>query len=158
MPEMALCFAYGSNMDYEQMRKRCPSARFICIAKLPDHRLAFTRKSVKRNCGVADAVPESGCEVWGVVYEITDEDLERLDRCEGFSPGRARNSYIREKRYVLADGDPNRPIEVHIYFAVREENPPLPNEEYKRQLVKGAQFWSLPAGYIAELERIKTAP
>ena len=48
-----LYFAYGSNMEWKQMRERCPSAMFVCIAKLKDRRLAFTRKSKDRGCGVA---------------------------------------------------------------------------------------------------------
>jgi len=40
-----LYFAYGSNMDWAQMRSRCRTARFVCVEKLKDHRLAFTRKA-----------------------------------------------------------------------------------------------------------------
>jgi gamma-glutamylcyclotransferase len=42
---MPLTFAYGSNLDCTQMRERCPSTRFVCIAALKDYRLAFTRHS-----------------------------------------------------------------------------------------------------------------
>ena len=61
---MPLYFAYGSNLHWPQMKERCPSARFHCVAKLKDHRLAFTRKSISRDCGVADVVPEQGHDVW----------------------------------------------------------------------------------------------
>ena len=67
-----LYFAYGSNMNWQQMRERCPSARFVGVALLSEHKLAFTRKSKKRGCGVADAVLEGGRKVWGVIYEIDD--------------------------------------------------------------------------------------
>lgn len=53
---MHFYFAYGSNLDWHQMKKRCPYARFRCVAKLPNHRLAFTRKSRTRGCGVSDVV------------------------------------------------------------------------------------------------------
>ena len=49
-----LYFAYGSNLDWAQMKSRCPSATFVDRAKLKDHRLAFTRKSKDRDCGAAD--------------------------------------------------------------------------------------------------------
>ena len=42
------------------MKERCPSAKFVAVAKLTDHSLQFTRRSVNRGCGVADAVPERG--------------------------------------------------------------------------------------------------
>jgi len=68
-----LYFAYGSNLDFAQMRDRCPSALFVAIAKLPDHRLAFTRKSIKRACGVADAVPEETASG----FHLLDESARR---------------------------------------------------------------------------------
>ena len=83
-----LYFAYGSNMDCAQIRTRCPSASFIGIAKLPNHKIAFTRKSTRRGCGVADVVRQDGAGVWGVVYEITDSDLAQLDKDEGYREGR----------------------------------------------------------------------
>ena len=151
-------FAYGSNLDWSQMRERCPSARFVAVAKLKGHRLAFTRRSTGRGCGVADAVSDPGHDVWGVVYEIDQRDVGSLDQSEGFAPGRARNSYVREERHVYAEGDDQRPLITSIYFAIKEDNPPLPNAEYKRLIVDGAKFWHLPQGYIAELERIEVAP
>ena len=69
-----LYFAYGSNMDWDQMRTRCPSAAFVGIARLPDHRLAFTRFSKTRKCGVADVVPAKGQSVWGAVFSIDERD------------------------------------------------------------------------------------
>jgi len=134
------------------MRERCPSARFVSVAKLPDHRLAFTRNSKNRGCGVADVIGTTGHDVWGVVYEIIDpEDVERLDRFEGVPSG----AYVRnDSQQVFLRGEPEQPEEASIYFAVREDNPPLPNAEYKSLLVGGARFWQLPAAYIQELEQI----
>lgn len=77
-----LYFAYGSNMECIQIKKRCPSASFVGIAKLSDYRLAFTRRSTKRRCGVADVVPEEGHRVWGVIFKIAEGDIKRLDECE----------------------------------------------------------------------------
>ena len=34
-------FAYGSNMNWTQMQRRCPSSRFVCTARLPGYRLAI---------------------------------------------------------------------------------------------------------------------
>src|SRR5207247_4630457 len=35
---LTLYFAYDSNMDWAQMKERCPFAKFVCRAKLPSHR------------------------------------------------------------------------------------------------------------------------
>jgi len=150
-----LYFAYGSNMAWDQMRDRCSSARFVGIALLPDHKLAFTRKSVNRNCGVADAVAQGGQKIWGVVYEISDLDVGKLDTSEGYRPGREKNSYSRHERLVFVDGDDTRPMTVAVYFADPQPNPPLPNNEYKNLILLGARHWHLPADYILQLEEIK---
>jgi gamma-glutamylcyclotransferase len=150
-----LCFAYGSNMDWTQMKERCASTRFAGVALLPDHRLAFTRKSVKRGCGVADAVPGVGRELWGVVYEVSDSDVGKLDACEGYSPGRAKNAYWRRECRVLLDGDDRRPLTASAYFGDAQPSPPLPNQAYKDLILSGARHWHLPNRYIEDLERIE---
>lgn len=153
-----LYFAYASNMYWQQMRERCPSARFICVAELKDHRLAFTRESTHRGCGVGDVVSEPGKNVWGVVYEVDEGDIVRLDQAEGFVPGSLDNAYTREECQVYIDGNEKKPVNVSIYFAVKQDNPPLPNWKYKQLIVEGAKFWHLPSEYIKTLEQIETGP
>lgn len=147
-----LYFAYGSNMNWRQIIERCPSVRFVGIALLPDHKLAFTRKSIKRGCGVADAVPEHDQKMWGVVYEINDLDVGKLDASEGYRPGRLKNSYFRRECMVLLDGDDQQPLAVFTYFGDPQPNPPLPNIEYKNLILSGARHWHLPAEYARQLE------
>lgn len=153
-----LYFAYGSNMDCSQMRTRCPSASFIGIAKFPNHKIDFTRKSTRRGCGVADVVRQDGAAVWGVVYEITDSDLAQLDKDEGYREGRpaSANSYVREQRQVLLNGNEGNPLSAWTYIANPQPNPPLANADYKALLVNSAKFWRLPADYLQQLENIRT--
>ena len=149
-----LYFAYGSNMNWLQMQDRCPSARFLHLAVLPDYQLAFTRKSIKRGCGVADVVPAPGQNVWGVVYEISNRDVENLDRSEGYRSGRERNSYWRRECLVLLMGDERRPQKLFAYFGDPQSKPPGPNAEYKELIVSGARQWHPPNDYIRQLEAI----
>lgn len=153
-----LYFAYGSNMDADQMKCRCPSAEFKCRAKLPDHRLAFTRKSSNRGCGVADVVPDEDKDVWGVVYDIDEQDVACLDRCEGYRPRRPKqcNAYVREECTVIEEGDPERPSKVWTYFANPLPDPPPPSDEYMQTIIRGARHWGLPKGYVQKLEGIDT--
>ena len=148
-------FTYGSNLVWTQMCNRCPSARFLCAAKLTDHRLAFTGKSIARNCGVADVIDGLGSDVWGVVYQIDEADLGPLDHSEGYSPGRRRNAYKREKRRVLADGDSKSPLTVWIYFAYTLRNPPLPSEAYKKLIVDGPDSGTFPRNTFAGLKELR---
>ena len=169
-------------MDWPQMQRRCQTARFVCVARLPDYRFAIARHSRLRHCGTANIFLETGCEVWGVVYDVCDRDLATLD---GFEDG-----YRRDKVFVYDRNDPstrapalagdsrsgfrptgvvegatslpvglhgNRPIETLVYIAPREVGVPLPNAEYKQLLLAGARHWRLPPDYCAMLERIEIA-
>ncbi len=154
-----LYFAYGSNMDSAQMEERCPSAKFVCRAKLPLHRLAFTHKSVHRGCGVADILRDEAKDVWGVVYDLPENEFKHLDRDESIRPGRPYNpnAYTRENHHVWREGDAKRPLLVSLYRGHPQPNPPLPDCDYKKLIVEGARHWQLPVTYIQELESIQTA-
>ncbi len=149
-------FAYGSNMNWEVIRARAPSAKYISIARLKDHRLTVSRKCTRRECGVADVVPDRDHEVWGVLYEIDERDFVVLDDAEDFVAGRAQNGYTRRENNVYINGE-DTPLLVWVYFAEKEDNPPLPNSEYKKLMVEGARHWQLPDKYIEQLEQIKVA-
>lgn len=140
-------------MHWDQIRKRCPSARFLGIAVLLNHRLAFSRysSSSTRRCGVADAVKYKGKEVWGVVYDVDERDIGNLDKKEGFQPGRMNNSYKREQRHVFLDGNLEKPLAVEIYFATPQPGPHLPSQKYKDLILSGANYWHLPENYIRDI-------
>jgi hypothetical protein len=141
-------FAYGSNMDWAQMQRRCPSAQFVCVARLPGYRFAIARHSRLRNCGTANIFPEAASELWGIVYDVSDEDLVIMD---GFEDGYAR-AFID----VFALNDGKLPLRSLVYIAPKEDGVPLPNAQYKRHMLDGARHWQLPASYIALLEAIET--
>jgi len=138
-------------MDWNQIRERCPSARFLGVAVLLDHRLTFSRYSSTRNCGVADVVESEGSEVWGVVYDIDEQDVGNLDKKEGFQPGSKNNSYRREQRHVFLDGHWEKPFAVAIYFAIPEPGSHLPSQKYKDLILSGANYWHLSEKYIRDI-------
>ena len=142
-------FAYGSNMNWEQMQRRCPSAQFVCVARLKNYRFAIARHSRLRNCGTANIFAETGSEVWGIVYNVSEQELMILD---GFEDG-----YRRERMLVLATGDSQSSIEVLVYIAKKEDNVPLPSSEYKQLIVAGARYWDIPEIYLLMLEQLQAA-
>jgi gamma-glutamylcyclotransferase (GGCT)/AIG2-like uncharacterized protein YtfP len=143
-------FAYGSNMDWQQMQRRCPSARFVCVARLANYQFAIGRHSRLRHCGTATITAQYGSEVWGIVYDVSDEDLLALD---GFEDG-----YRRELLSVTALNDGDAPLQVLVYIAEKEANVPLPNPRYKQHMLVGARHWRLPPSYLAILEGIEVSP
>ena len=139
-------FAYGSNMNWEQMRRRCPSAQFVCVASLKDYRFAIARHSRLRNCGTANIFVDAGSEVWGIVYDVSELDLATLDAFE--------DGYRREKLFVRTSDDSQSSVEVLVYIAEKENNVPLPNPDYKRLIVDGARHWNIPESYCSMLDQI----
>jgi gamma-glutamylcyclotransferase len=142
-------FAYGSNMNWEQMRRRCPSAQFVCVAVLKNYRFAIARHSRLRDCGTANILAETGSEVWGIVYDVSEQEFAILD---GFEDG-----YCRERALVRATGDSQSSVEVLVYIAEKEDNVPLPSSEYKRLIVTGAKYWNIPEIYLLMLEQLRAA-
>jgi gamma-glutamylcyclotransferase (GGCT)/AIG2-like uncharacterized protein YtfP len=142
-------FAYGSNMNWPQMQRRCPTAQFVCVARLVNYEFGITRHSRLRNCGTANVFPAHGEEVCGIVYDVSAADLVTLDSFE--------DGYRRELMPVYALGDGAQPLVVLIYVAEIETNVPRSNAEYKRLILEGARHWNLPASYLALLEAIQAA-
>lgn len=72
-------FGYGSNLWKEQMSLRCPASTLIGIGRLPRHRWMINDR------GYANVVTSSkaGSEVYGLVYTLTKDDEQGLDRNEG---------------------------------------------------------------------------
>ena len=147
-------FAYGSNMDPDQIGGRCPSARLVGPARLIDFRLAFTRESKVTfpGSGVADVVPAPGSVVWGAVYSMTEADLEALDRLEG-----AGTAYAREEVDVVdADG---RIITAFTYVVIRKsEHEIRPSAEYMERVIAGARACGLSRDHIELLNSIRDQP
>ena len=65
-----LYFAYGSNMNLDQMAYRCPDAEVVGRCVLKDYRLAF--RGNRRGYGVASILPEPGSEVQGLLFDLID--------------------------------------------------------------------------------------
>ena len=75
-----LYFAYGSNLNIEQMGFRCPKAKPLGVSLMKDYVLEF-RGSYS---AVANVRRCKGSEVIGGLWEITKDCLEALDVYEGF--------------------------------------------------------------------------
>jgi len=118
-------FAYGSNLDGEQMLRRCPSARPRTVARLADHRLDFTCFSRRWSGGAADIVPDPGKTVWGLLYDLDSSDLALLDRYEG--------NYARTWLSVKVDsGD----IERVVTYQVIHKRSFRPTSEYLNKMLR----------------------
>jgi gamma-glutamylcyclotransferase (GGCT)/AIG2-like uncharacterized protein YtfP len=157
-----LYFAYASNLDPEQMKRRAPGSAVVGLAELRDHRVAFTQYSSTWGGGVASIQPAHGESVWGVLFEVTDEDLASLDGYENFKgAGNQHNSYEREHVWVELtrpdDGSLPRRLRAWVYIA-KTWNPSPPSVRYRDAIVRGARHHRLPDDYVERLAAVATAP
>lgn len=79
--EKLLYFAYGSNMNLDQMAFRCPDAEVVGVVRVDDYRLTFCGNG---SAGVATILPQVGSHVDGVLWRISQEDEKSLDFYEGY--------------------------------------------------------------------------
>lgn len=134
-----LYFAYGSNMNEAQLKKRCSTSHFLCRATLANHRFVITSR------GYASVVPHPGGTVHGMLIALTEPDEQALDRYEHVAEGMYRRAWLdvsTELGYT---------IPALIYIAeIGGEGPPAPG--YLERILDGARRHALPPEVIAELE------
>ena len=150
-----LYFAYGSNLDPEQMQFRCPGAKAVGLAGLRDHRLAFPLYSNAWGGGVSSVQLAHGDTVWGMLFDLTEQHLQTLDGYEEFrGPGDQHNVYDRGQVTVELtrpdDGSFPRRVRALMYVA-RPSNPSPPSARYLETILRGARHHRLPDDYIARL-------
>ena len=148
---VAKYFAYGSNLDLSQMKRRCPKSRLISKGSLSGHSLTFNRFSSGWGGGVADVIQDQDSKVWGLVFEISDSDLERLDRYEGYHKDQT-SMYERWKAVI---DTPNGQIsDVWVYTVVEKQKFIQPTLEYLQIIKDAAVRWNFPKDYQQTLELV----
>ena len=119
MNEERLYFAYGSNINLDQMARRCPNATVLTPVTLDGYRLAF------RASGVATILPEEGASVPGLLWKLTPHCERSLDTYEGFP-----RFYGKEDVYVR-DGNGNHfPVMAYIMTPEYAQYPAEPLPQY----------------------------
>ena len=146
------CFAYGSNLDLIQMNRRCPSSKIISKGSLANYRLDFNRYSSGWGGGVADVIPVKGSEVWGLVFELSDEDMDSLDSYEGCY--KDRTSLYERSKVVI--NTPKGPIpDVWLYTVVEKQKFEAPTAKYLGIIKMAAARWNFPSVYQRILQQTK---
>lgn len=76
-----LYLAYGSNLSISQMAFRCPDAKLVGIATIPDYEMLFKGSLTG---SYATIEKKEGSYVPVAVWEISKKDEANLDRYEGY--------------------------------------------------------------------------
>ena len=119
-----LYFAYGANMNQDNMAWRCPQAENPRPYILRDWRLRFyTHATIEYS---------PGDSVWGIMWDITPECERSLDSFEGFPVYYTKRKYRQDKKkfffYEMAsyrEGIPSRGYIEDIRNVYRYFNQPF---------------------------------
>lgn len=130
-----LYFAYGSNLNLDQMKKRCPDSAGVSPAVLSGWKL------VERT--YADIEEAPGECVNGALYEISDQDLANLDRYEGYP-----EYYTRREVMVSSAGVYRK---AWVYSMTEECGKRRDHGRYSVEYLKvcsdGAEEWAIPNAF-----------
>ena len=74
-----LYFAYGSNLNHFQMKRRCKDSVFLKKINLSNFRLTF-----RSRYRAADIEPKKNSNVPGALFEISKSDEKKLDVYEDY--------------------------------------------------------------------------
>ena len=145
-------FAYGSNMSLdifvERRGMRPLAARW---GWLDGYHLRFDLPVGPGERACANVEPTPTARVAGVLYRITREDADRLDRTEGVPQGVYRRIAVE----VAAEGTER--IAAFTYESALRQPGRKPSARYLGLLLDGARAHRLPPDYIAWLERFDLA-
>ncbi|GGD59781.1 gamma-glutamylcyclotransferase family protein [Lacimicrobium alkaliphilum] len=133
-----LYFAYGSNMSWQRVGARISPIQRVGVAQLYGFALKFHKvgKDGSAKCN-AWCTGEERDTLWGVLYELSADQLETLDQLEGTGQGYQRRTvavYYEQQR-----------IETQIYVATEIDDDLQPFDWYLEHVLSGARQNNLPA-------------
>ncbi|ATL65902.1 gamma-glutamylcyclotransferase [Nocardia terpenica] len=144
---MPIYAAYGSNMDPEQMLKRCPHSPVYGTGWLEGWRLTFAGDDIGWEGPLATVVEEPGSRVFVVLYDVSAEDEQSLDRWEGSDFGIHKKIRLR----VTANpGAATEPVLAWLYVLDAYEGG-LPSARYIGVIADAAEKAGAPADYVHAL-------
>ena len=135
---MKIYAAYGSNMNLDQMKKRCPEAKIIGMGILEDYQLNFKGK------GHLNIDSSNGEKISIVLWEIDSKCESNLDIYEGFPD----YYYKREIDVKFRD----EKIRAMVYIMNKEfgEIIKKPTDEYYKTVYKGFVDNNIEVGRLEE--------
>jgi gamma-glutamylcyclotransferase (GGCT)/AIG2-like uncharacterized protein YtfP len=138
---MPLYFAYGSNMDREAMRLRCPGSRALGRARLARHKFFIM------GSGYASVKCDPRMDVHGVLYELALSDVPGLDRYEDVG----RGLYKKVTQPVLRDA--GSPVRALVYIGSSQVEGE-PSDAYLNGIISAARDWALTDAYVSYLASV----
>ena len=132
-----LYFAYGSNINLNQMAVRCPDAKVVEPAVLENYELLFRGNG--SSFGVATIAPKEGSQVQGLLWKITPYCEMSLDIYEGYPR-------LYEKQAITLCTKSGKQVQAMVYVMTHEWKriPTTPVPSYYTGILVGFQQNGLP--------------
>ena len=108
-----LYFAYGSNINLNQMAVRCPDAQVVESAVLEGYELLFRGNG--NSFGVATIAPKEESQVLGLLWKITPYCELSLDIYEGYPR-------LYEKQAITLCTKSGKQVQAMVYVMTHERN------------------------------------
>ena len=126
-------FAYGSNLNHFQMKRRCKDSIFLKKINLKNFRLTFRSKYK-----AADIEPKKNSIVPGGLFEISNSDEKKLDIYEDYP-------ILYKKYYFNYYGS-----KVMTYTMVKKSTFMFPTERYLNIVERGYKDCKLDDKYLVK--------
>ncbi len=126
-----LYFAYGSNLNHFQMKRRCKDSKFLKKIKLHDFKLTFRSKY-----RAADIEKKKNSFVPGALMEISKSDEQKLDIYEDYP-------ILYKKIYFYYNNK-----KVMTYTMIKKTKFTYPTERYLNVIKRGYKDCKLEKKYL----------
>ena len=157
---MKYYFAYGSNMDKEDINRWCrkkekPRIKFLSVspAKLNGYKLSFNHFSFSRKAGAANIMKSDVDCIYGLLVELEEESIKIIREKEGYP------NYYDEINVEVVKFDGTIVLGVKTFKALKEKESPTykaPTKYYLNLLIRNAEKYSFPNEYIELLKSLET--
>ena len=126
-----LYFAYGSNLNHFQMKRRCKDSIFLKKYELKGYRLNFRSKY-----RAADIEKNKKSSVQGALFEISKSDEKKLDVYEDYPILYKKYYFYYYKKKVMT------------YIMVKKTKFKFPTERYLNTVKRGYKDCHLDKKYL----------
>jgi len=126
-----LYFAYGSNLNHFQMKRRCKESVFLKKINLKNFKLTFRSKF-----RAADIEYKKGSLVPGGIFEISKNDEKKLDVYEDYPNLYKKKYFTYQKNKIMT------------YIMVKKTPFMFPTERYLNIIKKGYEDCGLDKKYL----------
>jgi gamma-glutamylcyclotransferase (GGCT)/AIG2-like uncharacterized protein YtfP len=126
-------FAYGSNLNRFQMKRRCKDSLFLKKINLTNFKLTFRSKY-----RVADIEPKKNSIVQGALFEISKNDEKKLDVYEDYP-------MLYKKYYFTYYGK-----KVMTYTMVKKSIFMFPTKKYLTIVKQGYKDYNLDQKFLKQ--------